>query len=89
MARLFVRHQVADYDAWRKVFDEFADFQTSHGVTALGVYRSADDANDVTVHHDFETVGEAKAFAAADELRDAMGRAGVQGQPQIWFTEEA
>jgi hypothetical protein len=29
----------------------------------------------------------AKAFAGSSELREAMGRAGVVGQPDIWFTQ--
>jgi hypothetical protein len=51
------------------------------------VYQSIDDPNDVTVWHDFEDAGSAKAFAQSEELREAMGRAGVAGEPTIWFTE--
>jgi hypothetical protein len=89
MTRLFVRHTVGDYDAWRKVFDEFGDVQTQMGATSIAVYRSVDDPNDITVSHDFATVDQAKAFASSDSLHEAMGRAGVASKPEVWFTEEA
>jgi hypothetical protein len=47
------------------------------------------DPNDVTVWHDFETAEAAEAFVNSEALREAMEAAGVQGQPDIWITEEA
>lgn len=83
--RMYVRHDVTDYAAWRKVYD--ADTNRKHnGVTAQAVYQSADNPNDVTVTHDFKTVEAAKAFAASPDLKAAMAKAGVKGTPQIWFT---
>jgi hypothetical protein len=54
MVRLYIRHRVADYDAWRKVYDDFAGQQQAAGVRAVAVYQSIDDPNDVTVWHDFD-----------------------------------
>ncbi len=89
MATLFVRHQVADYATWRRVYDALGPTQKAFGVTADSVYRSADDANDLTVTHEFATVDAAKAFAGSAELRTAMHDAGVDGAPTIWFTQRA
>jgi hypothetical protein len=89
MVRLFVRHNVADYDAWRKVYDEFDEDRRSMGVTDDAVFGSVDEPNDVTVWHDFAGADEARAFVSSEALRAAMGRAGVQGEPQIWFVTEA
>ena len=86
---MFVRHAVSDYAAWRKAYDGFGADRRKLGVTAQAVYRSKDDANDVTVTHDFKSVGEAKAFADSADLKDAMKRAGVKGEPQIWITTRA
>ena len=83
-----VRHGVSDFDAWRRMYDGFAPVQAEHGVRAHQVLRSIDDPNDVTVWHDFDDAGAARAFVGSAELRDAMGSAGVQGEPQMWFTEE-
>ena len=84
MTRMFVRHKVNDYAAFRKVYDDFD--RDSLGATAHAVYQNPEDPNDVTVTHDFDTLATAKAFAGSDELRAGMGQAGVVGQPDIWFT---
>jgi ABC-type sugar transport system substrate-binding protein len=88
-ARLFVRHEVADYGVWRKAFDGFAPTARKLGAINGAVYQSADNANDVTVTHDFHSVEKAKAFAASPELKAAMGKAGVKGAPQIWITTKS
>jgi heme-degrading monooxygenase HmoA len=89
MVRMFIRHDVADYDAWRKAYDDFAGEQQARGVRAEAVYRSVEDPNDVTVWHDFDDAESARAFESSDALREAMTSAGVQGRPQVWLTEEA
>lgn len=88
MVRLYVRHNVADYANWRKAYDEFSGFQTRHGVRAEAVYQSLDDPGDITVWHDFDNAEAAHAFVGAAELRETMAAAGVQGQPQVWLTQE-
>jgi hypothetical protein len=89
MVRLFARHLVKDYPVWRQAFDAFGPTQTEMGVTASGVYRSDDNPNDVTIWHDFATVAQAKALAQSDALKTTMMKAGVEGPPQIWITNEA
>ena len=82
---MFVRHEVADYGAWRKAFDAFAPTQKKAGLIHKAVYQSTDDPNDVTVIHEFRSLEKAKAFAALPELRAAMEKGGVKGAPQIWY----
>jgi quinol monooxygenase YgiN len=84
--RMFVRHEVADYGAWRKAFDAFAPIQKKAGVIYKAVYQSTDDPNDVTVIHEFRSLEKAKAFAALPELKAAMEKGGAKGAPQIWYT---
>jgi quinol monooxygenase YgiN len=88
-ARLFAHHEVSDYGVWRKTFNAFAPTQKKLGVIRTIVYRSADNANDVTVVHDFKSVEDAKAFAASPELKAAMEKAGVKGAPQIWIATKS
>jgi hypothetical protein len=89
MVRLFVRHRVADYKAWRKRYDEFDAERKKMGAGGHAVFQAADNPNDVTAWHDFETLEKAKAFAASAHLKEAMGKAGVQGKPEIWFATQA
>jgi hypothetical protein len=87
MATMFVRHKVADYAAWRKVYDEIDALRRSMGVTSDGVYQLDGNPNDITAYHEFGSMEAAKAFAGSSELREAMGRGGVVGAPDIWFAQ--
>jgi quinol monooxygenase YgiN len=72
-----VRHRVADFATWRKVYDDFAPIQAEHGVHAHQVLRSIENPNDVIVTHTFDSREAAKAFFAMPELNEAMSKAGV------------
>jgi len=89
MIRMFIRHKVRDYTAWRKGYDGFDSARIKLGVRDQAVYRDVDDKNDLTVWHDFDTVEAAKSLASSDQLKEAMKGAGVVGTPTIWFTERA
>ena len=89
MATLFVRHQVADYATWRRVYDAAKPKQDAAGVVAAAIYRSVDDPNELTVSHDFDTLEAARAWAASPELHAAMQSAGVVGAPTVWFANRA
>jgi hypothetical protein len=89
MVRWFVRHRVRDYGAWREVYDSFADVQRAGGVRADAVYRSDGDPNDVMVTHDFDDIETARAFFASPDLKDAMMRAGVEGEPTLFLGTES
>lgn len=89
MIRMFARHIVDDFDAWKEVYDDFDDERKEMGVKGDGVYQTVDDPNDVTVWHDFKNLEAARSMADSDRLREIMDRAGVSGEPTIWFTEPA
>ena len=89
MVRLFVRINVAEYETWREVYDEFYGERVAMGVMGDAAFQLVDNQNDVTVWHDFETAEVARAFASSDTLRNVMERAGVEGEPQFWFTTES
>ena len=72
-----VRHRVADFDAWKKVYDDFAPIQADHGVRGHQVLRSIENPNDVIVTHTFDSRETARAFFAMPELKEAMSGAGV------------
>ena len=72
-----VRHRVADFDAWKTVYDAFTPFQAEHGVHAHQVLRSIENPNDVTVTHTFDSRDAANAFFAMPELKTRMSEAGV------------
>jgi quinol monooxygenase YgiN len=88
MATMFVRHKVGDYDQWKRTYDGFASVRKEKGVTGASVHRDANDLHTVIVTHQFDDVAAAKAFANSEELKSAMASAGVNGPPEIWFSED-
>ena len=88
MTTSFVRHTVANYDTWRHHFDAFQKTDAASVIKSGKVFQSTEDSNDVTVIHEFDSIADAQAVLNSPELREAMEAAGVQGVPQIWFTEE-
>ena len=82
-ATLAIRHHVRDYAAWRKVYDEVESLREQHGCIGHRVMRLPDDGNELFVTHDFPTAEQAGSFAHDPGLRDAMGRASVEGVPRI------
>jgi hypothetical protein len=87
--RMFVRHEVADFGAWKKSYDAYAPTQKKMGVIYQAVYQSVDNPNDVTVIHDFHSLEQARAFATSADLKAAMEKSGVKGAPQIWYTTKS
>jgi hypothetical protein len=88
-ATLIVRHHVADYAAWRVVYDDVDSLRTSHGCTAQRVLQLPGDPNEVVAIHEFPTVAQADGFSQDPGLKEAMGRAGVDGPPRIEIFESA
>ena len=82
-ATLVVEHQVADYAAWRPVFDDHGVVRKEHGCTAERVYRAADDPNAVCVVMSYPTRADVERFTTDPSLREAMERAGVVSAPKI------
>lgn len=88
MHRLIVRHEVEDYQRWRRGYDEAKGLRDEMGVQSDSIYREVDDGNDVTVTHDFASAQAAKAFVADPRLANTMQELGVTGEPEIWIVAE-
>ena len=88
-AILAVRHQVGDYAAGRKVYDEVEPLRARYGCTAQRVLRLPEDGNDLFITHEFPGAAQASAFAGDPVLREAMDRAGVQDPPRIEIFTDA
>ncbi len=82
-----IQHPVADYEAWKKVYDEENPVKLGHALFAR-VNRSVDDPNTIIVVAGFESLEKARGFLDNPELKEAMERAGVTGSPRIEIYEE-
>jgi uncharacterized protein YciI len=84
MEILLIEYTVADYDAWRAVFDRDPMGRASYGVTRHRVYRDADDPTHVLLRLECRTVEDANAFRAA--LQPVWD---VSGAGRAWVLDEA
>lgn len=88
MATLLVQHDVADYDAWRGVYDEVQTLRDEFGCTSARVWNLSGGPNTVLVLHEFPTMLDAQSFADSPALKEAMRRSGVTSAPRIELWED-
>lgn len=81
-----IQHPVADYEAWKAVYDE--NNPGTFGAKFARVNRAVDDPNVVTVVCGFDSLEAAKAMTQSPELKADMDKAGVTGAPRIEYYEE-
>jgi heme-degrading monooxygenase HmoA len=86
MKVLAINHDVADYDTWKAVFDQYPP--SKGGALFHRVNRGVDDPNNITVVAGFESAEAAKAFASDPAVKAEMDRAGVTSAPRIEIFEE-
>ena len=82
-------HPVKDFDAWKAVFDQLEPVRKEGGERSAVVLRHAGDSNMVTVINTWDIIETAQAFFSRQELKAAMGEAGVTAPPTFVFANEA
>jgi len=85
---MFVKLRVADFAAWKPVFDELEPTRRQAGFTAHSLHRDAEDPNVIIIAYRVGDIAHAREYASSQDLRQAMQRAGVQGPPEFWFAED-
>ena len=89
MPYLLVRHKIEDYQRWKPVFDhDHGASRKRSGSKGGWILRNADDPSELVILLEWDSLENAKRFANADDLREAMQRAGVADQPDVYFLEE-
>ena len=88
MPSLLIRHRVANYPAWKSVFDEHEMARRANGSQGGRIYRSGDDPAEVVILLEWDDLERARLFADSDDLREAMAQAGVTDRPDIWLLED-
>ena len=88
MVLILVRHKVEDYAKWKAVFDEHGAARKAGGSMGARVMRNVDDPSEQVIITEWPDIEHAKAFVASPDLREAMGRGGVMGMPDVVFLEE-
>jgi predicted nucleotidyltransferase len=88
MINVLVRHEVADYPAWKSVFESALDWRHKNGERSCRIFHNAGNLNDLTLLFEWESLEAARTFMASEELKARMAKAGVKGQPRVEFITE-
>ena len=88
MPTIFARHPVADYEAWRRVYDDDLPRRDAAGLREVGVYRDTNYPNMVLLVWDADSTDGFMEMLGSEGLRDRMEEAGVVGAPETWIGEK-
>jgi len=87
MQFVLIVHEVADYPAWKQVFDAAAGIRARAGEIAYQVLKHRDDANRIVHFSQWRSLDEAQAFFESPELVAIRERAGVRA-PEFLYLDQ-
>ena len=87
MTTLSIHLKIAEYPKWRAAFDALDPVRRQFGQTGYSVFRSASDPLELTVHTQWPSLEQARAYAISPDLKSALQQAGVVSQPEVAFLE--
>ena len=88
MASMLIQIKVRDFAELKKVFDSSSGLRTSNGEISHQIFREASQPNKLTALYKWNSLANAQRFAQSPELKAAMEKAGVEGQPNVTFLNE-
>jgi len=87
MEYVLIIHEVEDYSAWKKIFDDAASIRKEAGEQCYQVLRFNDDANKIVHFSKWRSLESAKAFFESPMLVEIRKRAGVKA-PEFVYLEQ-
>ncbi len=85
MATVFLRHKVADYSAWKPLYDADLPRRNAAGIKEVGIYRESSDENMVLLIFEVENSEVIKEMLQSEDLAEVMKEAGVLTKPEVWI----
>jgi len=87
MAHVLIIHEVADYPAWKKVFDEAAGIRQEAGERSFQVLKYENDPNRIVHFSVWTSHADARRFFESPRLVQIRQEAGVKA-PEFIYLEE-
>ena len=82
---MLIRHKVADFAKWKPVYDDHLAARQKGELEEVHLLRNIENPNEVILLFSVKDFDKAKAFAASDDLRQTMQKAGVSDKPDVYF----
>ena len=86
---MVAKHRVADFTKWLQSYDAHDSLRLANGLHSYVIGRGVDDSNMVLVAIKVDDMAKAKAFGNSADLKAAMKKGGVTGQPEVRFATTA
>ncbi len=80
-------HEVEDYAAWKKIFDDAAPIRKNAGELSYQVLKLDNNANKIVHFSKWTSLANAKAFFESDQLVEIRKQAGVKA-PEFIYLEQ-
>jgi quinol monooxygenase YgiN len=87
MEHVLIIHEVEDYDAWKKIFDDAAPIRKNAGEQSYQVLKLDNNPNKIVHFSKWTSIANAKAFFESDKLIEIRKQAGVKA-PEFIYLEQ-
>lgn len=85
MQHVLIIHEVADYQAWKKIFDEAAFIRREAGERTFRVLKFENNPRKIVHFSGWTSILDAKAFFESPQLVDLRKKAGVKAPEFIYL----
>jgi quinol monooxygenase YgiN len=87
MQHVLIIHEVADYPAWKKVFDDAAEIRREAGERSYQVLKYQNDPNRIVHFSAWTSIDDARSFFESPKLVKIRAEAGVKS-PEFIYLEQ-
>ncbi len=87
MQHVLIIHEVADYNAWKKVFDNAASIRRDAGEQSYQVLKYQNDPNRIVHFSVWTSIDDAKRFFESPKLVQIRKEAGVKSPDFIYLEQ--
>jgi quinol monooxygenase YgiN len=87
MQYVLIIHEVADYPAWKKVFDNAASIRKAAGERSYQVLKYQSDPNKIVHFSHWTSIADARRFFESPELIKIRAEAGVKSPDFIYLDQ--
>lgn len=87
MQHVLIIHEVEDYPAWKKVFDNAAGIRKAAGERSYQVLKYENEPNKIVHFSAWTSIRDAKAFFESPQLVQIRKEAGVKAPEFIYLDE--
>ena len=87
MSHVLIIHEVADYAAWKRVFDQAADIRREAGESSYQLLKYDTDPNRIVHFSRWTSLARAREFFESERLVEIRRHAGVKA-PEFLYLDE-